>query len=445
MQLDNYSFLDSIDLLSFNTDNNCTLDNNDINDVNDVNIHLLDNINQRPNFHLNELSLNSPIALSLNHLNDTNNDIKSDSIDNIEKSSSPFSSSASSVYSSSSTATTNTNNTNNTTDNTPKYVNTKDINNLSHAYISNYLNNSNNLSNLNTITTTDPTTTSNTYTKIKSPTLKSQLKNDYNFNHDHNYNYEYDYNNTALKNLMQNINPLTYNLDVELQNDLILTENDEIEADDDNEEIDDIDNLNDLTNLNNDLKLNLSHQKKDNPVIKKNNSKFTMNTESSSSATTTTTSSTPMNTNDEEINSFYDSNNDESIEEHKNSFIILQGNKKISDSRLSLAQLSIVLNLKGNDEETAKREKNILEILKNDLNFPIGEKTWIRDTPLIEREKIINKLTDLVELKFNYGYNKKILSIIVRRASYYMMQGRLRRERRLKRKKAKINKNNTLH
>jgi hypothetical protein len=109
--------------------------------------------------------------------------------------------------------------------------------------------------------------------------------------------------------------------------------------------------------------------------------------------------------------------------------------KKISDSRLSLSQLSIVLNLEGNDEETAKREKNILNILKNDLNFPIGEKTWIRDTPSIERECIINKLTELVEQYYNYGYSKKTLSIIVRRASYYMMQGRLRRERRLQRKR----------
>lgn len=109
--------------------------------------------------------------------------------------------------------------------------------------------------------------------------------------------------------------------------------------------------------------------------------------------------------------------------------------KKISDSRLSLAQLAIVLNLQGNEEETGKREKNILNILKNELNFPIGEKTWIRDTPLVERDRIIHNLTELVESRFKYGYNKRILSIIVRRASYYMMQGRLRRERRLKRKR----------
>lgn len=111
-------------------------------------------------------------------------------------------------------------------------------------------------------------------------------------------------------------------------------------------------------------------------------------------------------------------------------------NKKLSDSRLSLTQLSIVLNLEGNDNETATREKNILNILRNDINFPIGEKTWIRDTPPNERERILTELTMQVENQFHYGYSKKILAIIVRRASYYMMQGRLRRQRRLKRKKS---------
>lgn len=111
-------------------------------------------------------------------------------------------------------------------------------------------------------------------------------------------------------------------------------------------------------------------------------------------------------------------------------------NKKLCDSRLSLTQLSLVLNLEGNDAETALREKNILHILRNDLGFPIGEKTWIRDTPPSERERILAELTQLVESTYHYGYSKKILAIIVRRASYYMMQGRLRRQRRLNRKKS---------
>ena len=122
-------------------------------------------------------------------------------------------------------------------------------------------------------------------------------------------------------------------------------------------------------------------------------------------------------------------------ESQKNTFTIISGNKKISDSRLSLAQLSIVLHLEGNEEETAKREKNILQILRKELDFPIGEKTWIRDTPSHERERIIKQLTSMVEDTYHYGYSKRTLSIIVRRASYYMMQGRLRRERRQQRKR----------
>lgn len=137
---------------------------------------------------------------------------------------------------------------------------------------------------------------------------------------------------------------------------------------------------------------------------------------------------------DEERGRSHDGENEKSVGKSTKS-------KKISDSRLSLAQLSIVLNLEGKDDETARREKNILKILKTDLNFPIGEKTWIRDTPVEERERLLDSLTSKVEEIYHYGYSKKTLSIIVRRASYYMMQGRLRRERRLqRRKKSQANK-----
>ncbi|KAG7882680.1 hypothetical protein KL938_003103 [Ogataea parapolymorpha] len=109
--------------------------------------------------------------------------------------------------------------------------------------------------------------------------------------------------------------------------------------------------------------------------------------------------------------------------------------KKISDSRLSLSQLSHVLQLPNDIQETAKREKQILNIFKKDLNFPLGEKTWIRDTPAEERQALIERLWKLVEMKYQYGYSKETLAIVIRRASYYLMQGRLRRERRLEKKK----------
>ncbi|KAH3677573.1 hypothetical protein WICPIJ_008961, partial [Wickerhamomyces pijperi] len=62
-------------------------------------------------------------------------------------------------------------------------------------------------------------------------------------------------------------------------------------------------------------------------------------------------------------------------------------------------------------------------------------KTWIRDTPSEERNILIDKLWKLVEMKHQYGYSKETLAIVIRRASYYLMQGRLRRERRLEKKK----------
>lgn len=108
--------------------------------------------------------------------------------------------------------------------------------------------------------------------------------------------------------------------------------------------------------------------------------------------------------------------------------------KKVSDSRLSLVQLAVVLGLKDNVEEAANREKLILDVFKSDLGFPLGEKTWIRDTPLKERQYLIEQLQLISESKYNFGYPKSIYGTIIRRASYYMMQGRLRRERRTERK-----------
>ncbi|VEU22790.1 DEKNAAC103876 [Brettanomyces naardenensis] len=109
--------------------------------------------------------------------------------------------------------------------------------------------------------------------------------------------------------------------------------------------------------------------------------------------------------------------------------------KRISDSRLSLAQLAVVLDLSGDVKETSKREKQILSVLREELGFPLGEKTWIRDTPAKERDRFLDELYMRVEERYKYGYSRDTLSVVVRRASYYLMQGRLRRERRLYRKK----------
>lgn len=106
------------------------------------------------------------------------------------------------------------------------------------------------------------------------------------------------------------------------------------------------------------------------------------------------------------------------------------GERRISDSRLSLQDLSKVLDLEHDQRETANRESQILKILKDELGFELGLRTWVRDTKSDEREKLIGALFAIVQERYNYGYSKDILEKVVRRASYYMMQGRLRRERR---------------
>lgn len=111
-----------------------------------------------------------------------------------------------------------------------------------------------------------------------------------------------------------------------------------------------------------------------------------------------------------------------------------RGGKKVSDSRLSLHQLSFVLGLAGDVKQTIAREQQVLNVFQNELCFPLGTKTWIRDTPPGEREKLVEGLHAICESRFAFGYDRSIYYTIIRRASYSLMQGRLRRERRSRRK-----------
>ncbi|CCF59529.1 hypothetical protein KAFR_0H01190 [Kazachstania africana CBS 2517] len=104
--------------------------------------------------------------------------------------------------------------------------------------------------------------------------------------------------------------------------------------------------------------------------------------------------------------------------------------KKVSDSRLSAQGLAEVLKL-DTPQEALKRERYILDIFQNELHYPLGYKTWIRDTDKVERAELIEKLYDRVKSKYP-EYDHNILETIIRRATYYMMQSRLRRERRAK-------------
>ena len=106
--------------------------------------------------------------------------------------------------------------------------------------------------------------------------------------------------------------------------------------------------------------------------------------------------------------------------------------KKCSDARLSAVGLAKKLNL-SSPQEALEREKYILSIFQNELHYPLGYKTWIRDTDKETRKQLIEQLHDIVRVKYP-EYDKNILETIIRRATYSMMQSRLRRERRAKTK-----------
>ena len=109
--------------------------------------------------------------------------------------------------------------------------------------------------------------------------------------------------------------------------------------------------------------------------------------------------------------------------------------KKISDSRLSAEALARVLNLQSADE-AREIEKFVLECLSQKCGFPLGYKTWVRDTTKSERDVILGKLYLMIKPRYPQ-YSIEILEKIIRRATYYMMQSRLRRERRAKAKAQK--------
>ncbi|KAK9453957.1 hypothetical protein V1511DRAFT_451820, partial [Dipodascopsis uninucleata] len=104
--------------------------------------------------------------------------------------------------------------------------------------------------------------------------------------------------------------------------------------------------------------------------------------------------------------------------------------RKQSESRIPLPDLHARMGLAHDPEEARSREQHILGILQ-EQGFPLGERTWIRDTEEKERLRIIEEIYkrtyDL------YGYERSLLEVIVRRGAYYLMQGRLRRLRRSKR------------
>ncbi|CEP63820.1 uncharacterized protein LALA0_S09e03246g [Lachancea lanzarotensis] len=107
-------------------------------------------------------------------------------------------------------------------------------------------------------------------------------------------------------------------------------------------------------------------------------------------------------------------------------------NRRVSDSRLSAQGLAEVLNL-NSAEEALRRERFILNIFERELHYPLGYKTWVRDTSKEYRTQLLDQLHRRV-IQTYPEYDKPVLETIIRRATYYMMQSRLRRERRARAK-----------
>lgn len=110
--------------------------------------------------------------------------------------------------------------------------------------------------------------------------------------------------------------------------------------------------------------------------------------------------------------------------------------RKCSDARLSAIGLAKKLNL-STPQEALEREKYILDIFQNELKYPLGYKTWIRDTDKETRTYLVEELHNRVKDRYP-EYDHNILETIIRRATYSMMQSRLRRERRAKIKERTI-------
>uniref|UniRef100_A0A060THW9 ARAD1D34650p n=1 Tax=Blastobotrys adeninivorans TaxID=409370 RepID=A0A060THW9_BLAAD len=107
------------------------------------------------------------------------------------------------------------------------------------------------------------------------------------------------------------------------------------------------------------------------------------------------------------------------------------GERRKSESRISLPELYERMGLKHDHKEASKREQRVLSLLKSQ-GFRLGEQTWIRDTSEADRRAIIDYIHS--QTYQEYGYSKQLIEVIIRRGSYYLMQGRLRRIRRATRR-----------
>jgi hypothetical protein len=101
--------------------------------------------------------------------------------------------------------------------------------------------------------------------------------------------------------------------------------------------------------------------------------------------------------------------------------------RKQSESRISLPELYKKMGLENDHAEAKVREERILGLLRAE-GFDLGSRTWVRDTPQKDRAHIIDRIYEQTIDEF--GFDKALIEIIVRRAIYYTQQGRLRKIRR---------------
>ena len=103
-------------------------------------------------------------------------------------------------------------------------------------------------------------------------------------------------------------------------------------------------------------------------------------------------------------------------------------------SRLNIYELSKILDLHRYSIGLTKLiELNVLEMFGNYCDFQLGYQTWIRDTDKEKRRALIQQLYSYTST-FYPEIDSFKLEVIIRRGSYSLMQTRLRRERRLKKK-----------
>ncbi|EAZ63154.2 conserved hypothetical protein [Scheffersomyces stipitis CBS 6054] len=101
-------------------------------------------------------------------------------------------------------------------------------------------------------------------------------------------------------------------------------------------------------------------------------------------------------------------------------------------SRLNVWELSRILELDDYCISLTRAiEINILEMFQNYCNFKVGYQTWIRGTTRAERVALLDRLHSITSV-FYPEIDKFKLEIIIRRATYSLMQTRLRRDRRYK-------------